>query len=91
MGLLLELPPELRLNIYSLCFGYEETALPRWPHGRAPRGTALLRTCRTIYTEAHPIFYAQTNVVLNGMGIQPFPSTIDRYLRDPQARRLLRG
>lgn len=87
---ILYLPVELRLSIYSLCFGHEETALPRWAHGQAPRGVALLRTCRTVYNEAWPIFYSQTTIVLNGKGIQPFPATIDRHFGSADARTWLR-
>jgi hypothetical protein len=86
---LLTVPVELRLQIYSVCFGYEETALPRWQYGKM-RNVALLSTCRTIYKEAMPVFYSQTTLVLNSWQLLPFPTTIDRYMRGGRTRELLR-
>jgi hypothetical protein len=88
----LDLPAELRIAIYSLCFGYEETILPRWAAGQAPRGTAILRTCRRIHAEAWPMFYAQTTIVLKGNDISrpSFPQTMDEHMKNPAGRMAIR-
>ncbi|KIW00258.1 uncharacterized protein PV09_08148 [Verruconis gallopava] len=76
---LLELPVELRLQIYSYSFGYEETALPRWGYGQPSRSVALLRTCRQIYTESRHILYNQTTLLLTGRSLHPLPGTVDKH------------
>jgi hypothetical protein len=83
-------PTEIRLQIYSYCFGFEETALPRWGHGQPPRCAALLRTCRQVYAEARAILYNQTTIVINGKGIHPSPTTIDRHIGGAEGRLWLR-
>lgn len=88
----LDLPAELRITIYSLCFGYEETILPRWAPGQSPRAIAILRTSRKIHAEAWPILYAQTTIVLKGIDIYrpAFPQLIDEHMRNPAGRMAIR-
>ena len=63
-GNLLALPSEVRLLIYELIFPPCTVDLytSKWIDGedRSSRTPAILATCQTIYTEAKPIFYQNT-------------------------------
>jgi hypothetical protein len=68
-GSLLNLPPEIRLMIYNEMFPVEEFdiyairgSLHKAEHGRhvAGKHVAVLTACRTIYTEAKPVLYNNT-------------------------------
>lgn len=50
----LELPPELRLRIYSLVFGPEDVDC----HARCGRAPALLKVCRQVLFEAMELYYS---------------------------------
>ena len=86
---LLDLPAELRLMIYPLCFDHEEPSLPRWPHGHPPRGIPLLRTCRLIYADARPFFYEQTAIVLHEKHMNNFPASINEHIQGTRTRNSL--
>jgi hypothetical protein len=65
-GRLLALPPEVRLLIYEMIFPpcriglYAAGVDFRWGREDQDRHPALLATCRTIYAEAKPVLYENT-------------------------------
>ena len=63
-GHLLALPSEVRLLIYELIFPpcRVDLCTSKWidGEGQSGRSTAILTTCQTIYTEAKPILYENT-------------------------------
>ncbi|KAH9823638.1 hypothetical protein Tdes44962_MAKER04600 [Teratosphaeria destructans] len=80
---LLELPPELRLNIYEYVFGYESMAIcsvqddMHFDHQEhKSRSTAILRTNKEISSEAVPILYACTS----------FRPALEKCAEDPVCR-----
>lgn len=62
----LKLPPEIRLQIYHDCLVVGEVYLYRISYDGNPPAAALLRTCRTIHSEAEPILYQQNTFILKG-------------------------
>ncbi|KAK5701278.1 hypothetical protein LTR17_022735 [Elasticomyces elasticus] len=74
---LLELPPELRLRIYTCVYRQSTTSVyveylgasqrpRRCEHIIGPRPSTLYRTCRTIHQEAMPVLY---DSIIFGIGI----------------------
>lgn len=55
----MDLPTELRIEIYAHYFGDIDTVIDLDPdnHKRIHRRLAILRTCKAVYTEASQVFY----------------------------------
>lgn len=73
----LDLPVEIRVTIYKLCLGradlyIEDTGIDT----KKSKGQGMiLRTCKTIYSEAMPILY--TNTAVTYVGIKKGPNSIN--------------
>jgi hypothetical protein len=59
----LDLPPELRLRVYTLHFDALDAAIDLAPdnHKRIHKKLAILRTCRAVHAEASYAFFSQRN------------------------------